>query len=141
MAGGKGKKASPEELITQNRTHFGKHYLELLDMENSENLIELNKKLKEFIDKNVKSNKGVSSSQLRRLFDEVQKKKEAKEVQMLRPLFAYTIARQPSNESMQIMLLIDDLAEKVEEDSQVYGFRKFMETLIAYHKYFEVIKQ
>ena len=106
-------------------------------MEETEDLIIVDEKLRSFVDRYVK---GISSSQLRKIYDEILTKETDREIQLLRPVFAYTIARQPTDGAKRVMLLIDDLAKKVIDHKSVLGFKRFMETLVAYHKYYEVLK-
>lgn len=117
---------------------FEPHFEDLLRMDKTAHLIAIDEKLRKFAKANVK---GISSSQLRRLYDEILTKKTAREIQLLRPIFAYTIARQNNNQAKQVMLLIDTLAKELgEEEEIIAGFKRFMEALVAYHKYYEVTK-
>jgi CRISPR-associated protein Csm2 len=125
----------PNDLLQDAKRTFGSLYDDLLNMQACPQLDKLNHILQKFIEQNVK---GVSSSQLRKLYDEVLKAQTSIDIKMLRPLFAYTIARQSNEQAMKVMLVVDDLAKKIDETG-VDGFKKFMETLVAYHKYYEVV--
>jgi CRISPR type III-A-associated protein Csm2 len=91
-------------------------------------------KLERFLQKNAA---GISSSQLRKVYDKIVNANDWKEVAILRPEFAYLIAKQPNVPSMKVLVLADELAkasrDKIEE------FKKIMEYIIAYHKFFEFL--
>lgn len=128
----------PKDLLKEAQIHFKDFYPDqLLDMRKSNNIKGLNEKLQEFVKQNVK---GVTSSQLRKLYDKIINSDTLMKIQLLRPLFAYTIARQNSPESKRMMLLIDDLASRIKTDDDVVGFHLLAESLVAYHKYYEVLK-
>lgn len=138
MNGNRARRSKEDNLLEKAIKAFHPHYKELLKMETTDHLIELDDKLRTFIKENVS---GISSSQLRKLYDKILTQKTARDIQLLRPIFAYTIARQNNDKSKQVMLLIDALAKELKDDEKdVKGFKRFMEALVAYHKYYEVTK-
>ena len=138
MSSNNQKRLNEDDLRKMAVGAFEPHFKDLLKMDETKHLVAIDEKLRKFASANVK---GISSSQLRKLYDEILTKKTAREIQLLRPIFAYTIARQNNNQAKQVMLLIDTLAKQLsEEEKAIAGFKRFMEALVAYHKYYEVTK-
>jgi|JI7StandDraft_1071085.scaffolds.fasta_scaffold08615_6 CRISPR type III-A-associated protein Csm2 len=79
--------------------------------------------------------KELKAHQLRRLYDEVRKKSEPNEIQLLRAKFAYAMARQTSNRSKAVIAFFDTIMEKVSTKEHVSEFKMFFEAVVAYHKF------
>jgi len=118
--------------------HFEPYHLkELLNLEDSDNQIALYDKLEQFVAKNVR---GITSSQLRKLFDLIHKAKSPQMLAMQRPQFAHMIAKQPKEEAKHIMLLADELVVIVSQINDLYsGYPHFIKSLVAFHKYQEAL--
>ncbi len=128
---------SPEEIVQAAKSHFGVHYEELLDMEKSHNLDGLDKKLKKFVEANYKD---VTSSQLRNIFGKIKPIKEVNKLKMQRPRLAYVIARQNKKRgALNLMYWFDDMIGQVKESKDVEGFKTLLESVVAYHKYYETL--
>jgi len=83
----------------------------------------------------------VTSSQLRNVFSDIKGISDAHELKLKRPRLAYVIARQEGNARAQkLMLLLDDLIKKTETEDDVKSFQHFLESIVAYHKYYEKVR-
>lgn len=81
----------------------------------------------------------VSSSQLRNIYHKITNTKSETELKLLRPNLAYIAARQTGskddiNNAKLAIQFIDELITKVNENN-FEDFKKFMEIVVAYHKY------
>ncbi|MEM8529165.1 MAG: type III-A CRISPR-associated protein Csm2, partial [Bacteroidota bacterium] len=83
--------------------------------------------------------RGITSSQLRKLYDLVIGAKQAGEIQIQRPQFAYLIARQPNEEARKLMILVDELAKRVTDKDTVNDFKWVFEAIVSFHKYHEAL--
>jgi CRISPR-associated protein Csm2 len=105
-----------------------------LDDEESKSKIDLI--LKEIDETFVKGYvKNINSSQMRNIFHKIKSTKSVIELKLLRPNLSYIASRIEDRElkSQAAIKFIDDLITKV-DDSNLNGFKKFMEIVIAYHK-------
>lgn len=136
---GKGKSDRQTDPLQAAKTHFGEHYRHLLQIDRQETgLQELLDRIKSFVENNYK---GVTASQLRNIFSRLKTARNAAAVQRLRPNIMYIIARQDGKpEAQRLMYVVEDLMRQTETDDQVRGLQKFMESIVAYHKFFEVTK-
>ncbi|MEO1261921.1 MAG: type III-A CRISPR-associated protein Csm2 [Bacteroidota bacterium] len=141
--GGGGDRGSrqidPDAIVQAVQQHFGGYYRELLNMEQSDDLNGLDKKLKDFVEANYRD---VTSSQLRNIFGKIKPidKQDKNKLKMQRPKLAYIIARQNKKKgALNLMYWFDDLIKKVNTPEDVDGFKKLLESVVAYHKYFETI--
>ncbi len=100
------------------------------------------KKLNEFCDKLGKyySEEGLSTSQIRNIFDTVQNMKEynEKDLQLLRPRLAYIAGRHEKKvpvikHHLQPMM---DKAIQLTRKENFENFKNFFEAIVAYHKYY-----
>jgi len=80
----------------------------------------------------------ISASQLRNIFTKVKKAKEATDLTVLRPKIAYISGRtDDKKEGMKrLLFLLDHLIKQIEKQEQTEEFKKFFESIIAYHKYY-----
>ncbi len=83
----------------------------------------------------------ISSSQLRNIYHKIINVKNETELKLLRPNLAYIAARQTGNSEKKeyaklAIQFIDELITKVNENN-LADFKKFMEIVVAYHKYHE----
>lgn len=103
----------------------------LEDADDMDNLLEAIKKFaKDF-------GKDLSSSQLRNVFSKVKTASKPIDIQLLRPKLMYVAARQkPKSEAQRIMEFLETVAADVKTEAQVKDFQTFMESFVAYHKYY-----
>lgn len=135
---GKDKK-SPAQLFIEAKQKFNGHYDALLSMKESKDLDEVIEGIKAYVKAYVK---GVSTSQLRNIYSKVKPLKKEEDINQLkleRPKIAYIIARQDKEEAVAMMLVIDDLMKSVKTKSQLDNFQYFMESVVAYHKFYDKI--
>ncbi|MEM1123806.1 MAG: type III-A CRISPR-associated protein Csm2 [Bacteroidota bacterium] len=125
--------------------HFQPHALaDLLRLHQMVNPHPVFNKLEELVEKNVR---GISSTQLRKLFDLVKNAKTRQALLIQRPQFAHMIAKtagsretRESAMAKNIMLLVDEVAAQAGQDDVLFlGFSFFATTLIAFHKYHETL--
>ncbi len=83
--------------------------------------------------------KGISSHQLRKLFDLVRRAESWKDVQLARPKFAYAQARLSGPKGKEFISTLDYFMSQIkgDEGGQVKHFKSFFEALVAYHKFYE----
>ena len=135
-------KKTPEDYVRKAKSFFPNTYSELLNMEESKDLDKLINQIKKFIETYAE---GITSSQLRNIYAKIKPITEVNKLKMERPKLAYIIARQQSNKKVEkanVMLhLFDDLMANVKSESDLMGFQSFMESVVAYHKYYEKINK
>jgi len=128
--------------------YFTEVYGELLNMKTSQSLKQIFDKIESFIKGTIDIDKKnrkepMSTSQLRNVFARIKKAKSSDELRLLRPLLAYTSARQKSEGGKMIIALLDGLIQDIEpkkeaepkKDTQVESLKTFAEAIVAYHKY------
>ncbi len=98
----------------------------------------IQEKLKSF----TKMNKeGVKGSQFRRIYDEAMRATNVNEIKLLRPLFQYTAARQTHSKSQNLILFFIMLMGSMKDTPEHFqGFQALMTDLMAYHRYFEEVR-
>jgi CRISPR type III-A-associated protein Csm2 len=90
---------------------------------------------------NEKTGKGLgdgflSTTQLRNLYDKIKQCKNEKEAQMLYPKVVYMAARQNNNQGRNIIMEIAGFIKEIKTDEQIQSFKKFMEAIVAFQKYY-----
>jgi len=136
------KRNRERKTIQRLREDIRKHFQydsirELLYLNRLDNPNEVYNRLEDFVRQNVR---GITSSQLRKLFDLVPENPTKEDLLIQRPQFAHMIARQPNESAKNIMLLVDELAAMAgQDDSLKFGFQPFLKALVAYHKFYEVL--
>ena len=91
----------------------------------------------------AESIKEVKHTQLRRYYHEIQSVNVA-DVVLLSPKILYGIGRVKSSSearnvksAMEMFLtVLNDIVEAIENPKQLANFKKFMETVVAYHKFY-----
>jgi len=140
MRHGKQRYLKPIENIRKEFiAHFQPSLLDLIKIETSEEPDSLFSKLEQFIKENVR---GISSSQLRNLFDIVKvEQPDLSYLQLQRPRIAHMIAKQPREEAKFMIVLVDELIAQMflKEEKNFAGFHYFLKCLLAFHKYYETI--
>lgn len=135
---GKDRK-SPDQLFKEAKGKFKEHYDALLSMKESEKLDEIIESIKDYVKAYVK---GVSTSQLRNIYAKIKPLKKEADINQLkleRPKIAYIIARQNDERAVAMMLVIDDLMKSVNTKPQLENFQYFMESVVAYHKFYDKV--
>jgi CRISPR type III-A-associated protein Csm2 len=112
--------------------------LSLLNMGTATDVDNALNQLERLIEANFR---GLTSSQLRKLYADIANLPvdNPKKISQLRPQFAYLTARQPNDSAKYIMTLCDRLAKKAYEQENVHGFKKAMETIVAFHRFNELL--
>lgn len=83
----------------------------------------------------------VTTSQIRKVYSQIYRAQNIKEIKRLRPQFAYIAGRQANNQRLfELMEILDHLAKHAETDSdreqdQLENIKTFMEAIVAYLKY------
>ena len=75
-----------------------------------------------------------SPHQVRRIYNEVKKKKTWIELQLLRPKIAYSIARS-SEKERYFLGFLEKVIREVKTNEQVPNCITFFESVVAYHKF------
>jgi CRISPR-associated protein Csm2 len=78
----------------------------------------------------------ISPSQLRNIYALLRSPKTAVELRLQRPKLAYIAGKEESKAIGELVSLLDDVIQKVDEDRQLPAFRSFVESIVAYHRYF-----
>ena len=78
----------------------------------------------------------LSSTQLRNLYDKIKQCKDEKEIRLLYPKIVYMAARQPNNNGKNIIMEIASFIKGIETNEQLKSFKKFMEAIVAFQKYY-----
>lgn len=93
--------------------------------------------------------KGITSTQLRNIFSKIKSKDNIIDLTSLRPVLAYTIARQKDSnnpedvdKAKKIILLMDSLIQDmshrndIEDSKMIESFHSFVEAIVGFHKFF-----
>lgn len=79
--------------------------------------------------------KNLSSSQLRNLYDKIQKEQTISGLQRLRPKIAYMAARQTNDSAKRLVKFFENTISQVKTEDQLKGFKSYFEAFVAYHKF------
>ncbi len=119
--------------LTSAKSYFqGTIYNDLLQMGDTSNLREVINSIDKFVDS---EGRGITTSQLRNIYSKVLGVNEYLQLQLLRPVLAYTAARQGTQGAKIIIALLDDLIQQVDSDAKLQSFQTFTESLVGYHKF------
>lgn len=135
-------KKTPEQLFEEAKGKFKGNYGKLLSMIDSDKLHEIIEQIKDYVETYAE---GVSTSQLRNIYSKVKPlkgDKGIKQLQLQRPKLAYIIARQDNrnrDNAIAMMSVMEDLMKDVREESQLKNFQYFMESVVAYHKFYDKV--
>jgi len=80
----------------------------------------------------------VTTSKIRKVYDQIHRAKTVREIKKLRPQFAYIAGRnQDKPRVKELMNILDDLAKNATEDSKSHlqYIQQFMEAVVAYLKF------
>jgi len=78
---------------------------------------------------------------LRNIYDKFLLAQDHKQLQKLRPVLAYTAARQSNLESIRLIFLLIELVKKVTTDAQLQDFLKVMEVIVSLHRFEEAVAE
>lgn len=89
-------------------------------------------------------NNGLTTSQIRRVYSEIMSAKDVMTLKRLRPRLAYIQGRNQKNRAIESLLDIVDLGladlqikeDDSEENIEIKSLKEFMETIVAYLKYY-----
>lgn len=112
-----------------NRVNYYSEILKLKDLDDPTNLIESIKAYMQI------HGWGITSTQLRNIFELLKGCTEKKQFTLTKPRLAYIGARQSKRESKDLIELLSNLITDMKEE-QIGSFKMFIESLVAYHKYF-----
>jgi CRISPR type III-A-associated protein Csm2 len=119
--------------LPKARNYFeDKIYNEVLTMDTSKSIGDIINKVSDFV---LAEGKSITTSQLRNIYARIKKADSPEELQLLRPVLAYTSARQKGDGGKVIIALLDDLIQKIKSKEEVSSFQTFAEAIVAYHKY------
>lgn len=83
--------------------------------------------------------RGLTTSQIRKVYSELMHSNEIIEVKKLRPKLAYIIGRSQSNsynDAVKSLLeLLDYGIKSLQSEEEIESIKEFMETIVAYRKY------
>ncbi len=134
-------KMSVSQIRQAIRKHFKQDLSKLLKLETLDSSDHIFNQLESFVADNYW---GISPTQLRKLVDLTKgKEKDRHLLNITRPQFALMIARQKKAEAKFIMLLVDELAILAANDSEeqlIKGFPFFIESYIAYHRFYDTVQ-
>jgi CRISPR type III-A-associated protein Csm2 len=78
----------------------------------------------------------LSSTQLRNLYDKIKQCKNLATIEMLHPKIVYLAARQNNKSGKDIVMEIASFIKEIKTEEQLKSFKKFMEAIVAYQKYY-----
>lgn len=118
----------------------------ILNMTDPAKFIRLTEGLGEFCTQDYRDERGrvprkISSSQIRSIYDQVQRlpdrydEEVKRRLQLLRPKLAYARGRHKELEDFQ--KVFDKLIREVRNKEQLENFKRFFEAVVAYHKAYE----
>lgn len=100
----------------------------------TENIMKLEKVVEEKFAKN-KNESLISTNQIRLLYDKV-KNSNTTQLQLLYPKVIYMAARQKEERGKQIIIQISKIIKLINSDEELNSFKKFMEAIVAFQKYY-----
>lgn len=77
-----------------------------------------------------------TTSQLRNVFSRIKAIRDTASLHRLRPQIAYTSGRTQIRELQELLFFFDELIQNVQSEASLQEFKFFVESVIAYHKYF-----
>jgi|GEM_PF-1015576 len=124
-------------MLESGKKYFGEHYLDILKIHKGDKVDVLDKCTRDLI---AETYDGITTNQLRNVFSEIKGITDKNKLKLKRHRLAYVIARQVGRDKVEkaqkLLLLIDDLIKNIQSDDDVEGFQHFLESVVAYHKYY-----
>jgi len=127
---------SPEKLADNVKKKFFPDetlYNDLFALESSIQLDKVFDQLKLMVQQYADS---VTTSQLRNVYAEIVKAETSNDLKLIRPHVAYITARQEKDKAKEFMAFIDLLIQKVNTNNELHSFKKTMEAIVAYHRFY-----
>lgn len=119
-----------------NRAFGNTGLSEILYLKKSKNINQILNGFQKYLRQNVK---GITSTQLRNIYNKMLTLRDYKALKRLRPMLVYTAARQGTRESVKLIFLILELLKQVKSEQDKQAFLSVMEVLVSLHKYEEAI--
>lgn len=108
-------------------------FKDLLNLQESQQLDKVFEQIEKFVKKYAES---VTTSQLRNVYNEIVKIQSVGNLKLIRPHLAYVAARQDKDNARKFIAFIDLLIQKVNTENELESFKKTMEAIVAYHKFY-----
>ncbi len=110
-------------------------FKDLLNLQESQQLDKVFEKIEKFVKNYAES---VTTSQLRNVYNEIVKIQSVGDLKLIRPHLAYVAARQDKEKAKakEFMAFIDLLIQQVNTEKELESFKKTMEAIVAYHKFY-----
>ena len=105
----------------------------LLNMQECQQLDKVFEQIENFVYKYAES---VTTNQLRNVYNEIVKIQTIRDLKLIRPNLAYIAARQDNKKAKEFMAFIDLLIQKVNTEKELQSFKKTMEAIVSYHKFY-----
>ncbi|WP_338790702.1 type III-A CRISPR-associated protein Csm2 [Bernardetia sp. MNP-M8] len=126
-----------KELFTKKEKTSCSDLLKMSQVDDLDNLFESIKSLVR------KFGSSIKTAQIRNIYSKVQAAKTVTALKLLRPKLAYIAARQTNTEAKALVLFCEELIAQIAKDNneQLESFKMFFESLVAYHKFYETLKE
>lgn len=110
-------------------------FKDLLNLQESQQIDKVFNQIEEFVKNYTDS---VTTTQLRNVYNEIVKIESIGDLKLIRPHLAYVAARQDKDKekAKEFMAFIDLLIQQVNTEKELQSFKKTMEAIVAYHKYY-----
>lgn len=131
--GGRGRSAGDDDRRRAIQGAFGADYTTLILEPHRGDYNDFLDRVKRFVERRARS---ITPSQLRNIFIRVRAADHPRRLWVLRPQLAYIAGRADKEEMRELVVLLDDLIQKVTSPERVTAFKDFFEAVIAYHKYY-----
>ncbi|NUQ82511.1 MAG: type III-A CRISPR-associated protein Csm2 [Bacteroidetes bacterium] len=135
QGGGRPERQTAEDKLSEVKKQFGENFYQLiLSPKSPETYNEYIEKVKGFVEKN--SNE-MTTSQIRNIFSTLKRPDlTVLDVHKLRPKIAYAYGRAEKEGFKNLLLLLDDQFRQVKTDNQKTELVEFLESIIAFHRFF-----
>ncbi len=109
-------------------------YDDLLNLQKSQQIDKVFTHIEKFVKHYTDS---VTTTQLRNIYNEIVKIESIENLKLIQPHLAYVAARQEKDNAKEfIAFIIIYLIQKVNTDDELNSFKKTMEAIVAYHKFY-----
>lgn len=109
-------------------------YDDILNLQKSQQIDKVFTHIEKFVKHYADS---VTTTQLRNIYNEIVKIESIENLKLIQPHLAYVAARQEKDNAKEfIAFIIIYLIQKVNTDDKLHSFKKTMEAIVAYHKFY-----
>lgn len=109
-------------------------YEDLLNLRESQQIDKVFTHIEKFVKHYTYS---VTTTQLRNIYNEIVKIESIENLKLIQPHLAYVAARQEKENAKEfIAFIIIYLIQKVNTEDELHSFKKTMEAIVAYHKFY-----